>query len=103
MPAMSRAQTPAEELAALASHVDLALAQLDAGDIDAARTAYVAFDDGWAEIEDGIRAQSRESYRSIEDAMAGANSALHGEPVDVDAARAALQLVRQRCDTFIQG
>ena len=103
VPTVGHAQTAAEQLAALAGHVDVALAHLDAGDVDAARAEYQAFDEGWTEIEDGIRAQSRDSYRAIEDAMADAVSALRADPVDLDRARGALQLLRERCRAFISG
>ena len=58
-PALGQTQTPAEQLSALTTHVDGALAQLDAGDLAGAQAEYQAFDDGWFDIEDGIREQSR--------------------------------------------
>ena len=97
-PALGQAQTPAEQLSALATHVDGALAQLDAGDLAGAQAEYQAFDDGWFDIEDGIREQSRESYRAIENAMRDAKVALQTDPA---AARAALQALREQCDAFI--
>lgn len=102
-PSVGRAESPAEQLAALAKHIDAALTRLDAGDVAGARTEYQAFDDGWFEVEDGIREQSRASYRAIEGAMSDAKSALRAEPVDAAKARAALVRLREQCDAFIGG
>lgn len=98
------AQTsPADQLSQLAQYLDAAQAALAAGDVAGARAAYTAFDDGWFDIEDGIRAQSQTRYRAIEDAMAQAKFALRAEPGDVDRALAALQEVRAQTDAFTRG
>jgi high-affinity iron transporter len=101
MPGVARAATPSEELTALAKHVDTAIARLQVGDVDAARTEYLAFDDGWFDIEDGIRAVSRARYRTIEDAMGDAKYALTSTPPDSARALEALQRLRSECDGFI--
>ncbi len=99
--ALAHAATPAEELAELLKNVDAASARLDAGDIAGAREAYQQFDDGWFDIEDGIRAQSRSAYRSIEDAMGDAKDALRREPVDRERTASALTRLRAECMAFI--
>ena len=95
------AASPAEQLGALAGQVDTALARLDAGDLASARAAYQSFDAGWVQIEDGIKAQSRPSYKAIEGAMGEVKTALRTEPVDAARLRAALQHLRAECDVFI--
>ncbi|HYU19950.1 MAG TPA: FTR1 family protein [Chloroflexota bacterium] len=101
LPGLALAATPAEQVAELATHVDTALARLDAGDLAGARAEYDAFQKGWPGIEDGVRAQSRSSYRAIEDAMGGTRRALQAESVNPDAARVALRKLRSECDAFI--
>ena len=103
LPRVAAAETPAQQLSALAARVDAAVAKLDAGDVEGARTEYKAFDDGWFEIEDGIRDQSRTSYRAIEGAMGDVKYALRAEPVNADQARTALRKLREQCDAFVGG
>lgn len=103
LPTAAGAQTPADQLAALAARVDGAIARLEAGDVAGARAEYAAFEDGWFEIEDGIRAQSRASYRALEGAISDATQALTAEPIQADLARAALVRLRQQSDAFIGG
>jgi len=96
-----KAASPSEDLTLLSSRVDAAIARLQAGDLNAARTEYLAFDDGWFDIEDGIRAVSRARYRSIEDAMGDAKFALTNNPPDAARAMDALNRLRAECDGFI--
>jgi high-affinity iron transporter len=98
---ISHAATPAEELAELLKDADAAAALLQSGDLAGARAAYKRFDDGWFDIEDGIRAQSRSSYRAIEDAMGDVKDALRREPIDREHAAAMLAKLRAECQTFI--
>ncbi len=97
------AQTPSQQLEVVARRVDAALTRLDAGDLSGARAEYQGFSDRWFDIEDGVRALSRDSYRAIEDAMGDAKYALNLDPFDIDKARAALQQLRAVCDVFIAG
>lgn len=102
-PLVAQAETPGEQLARVARQVDTALERVNAGDAAGARSAYQKFDDGWFEIEDGVRAASRESYRNIETAMGDAKFALREDSFDTAKARAALQALRAECDKFIKG
>lgn len=103
MAALAQGQTAAAQLGDLAKQVDLALARVAAGDVAGAQSAYKAFDTGWFDIEDGVRDRSRESYRAIEDAMAGARTALESRPADASPVRAALERLRGECDAFVAG
>ncbi|MBI3743332.1 MAG: FTR1 family protein [Chloroflexi bacterium] len=96
-------QTPAQQLAHLAQYIDDASARLTAGDIPGARSAYQAFADGWPKIEDGIRAQSRDAYRAIEDAMGDARYAINVSPFDPAPASAALSRLKNEAQDFIEG
>jgi hypothetical protein len=73
---------------------------LAAGDSDGARTAYMAFDDGWDAIEDGVRARSRDDYRSIEAAMREVAAALR-DPVDTASANQWLGELQNRVNSFV--
>lgn len=98
------ADTPQNDVAAIATTVDDALASLAAGDVSGARAAYQRFDEGWGRVEDGVRAASRPSYRAIEDAMGDVKAALV-KTDNVDRARAttALTKLRAELDAFVRG
>src|SRR5439155_12619187 len=94
MPLLAYAETPSDQLAQLAKQVDTAVERLDAGDQAGARSAYQRFDDGWFNVEDGVRDASRASYRSIESAMTEAQLSLRADPFDGAKAKAALLALR---------
>lgn len=97
------ADTPQNDLAAVAKDVDAALARLGAGDVAGAKAAYARFLEGWARVEDGVRATSRPRYLAIEDAMSDVRIALvKAENVDPVTATTALQGLRARIDAFVR-
>ncbi len=95
-----QAATPAEDLSALNARVTAALQQLDAGNVAGAQAEFKAFNDGWFVIEDGIRAQDRAAYRSIEEHMTDVQAAF----ASGDAARIRAELQAQNAvdQDFIQ-
>lgn len=95
------AGNPRHELARINQHVTAAIAALATGDIAAARAEYTAFDNGWFEIEDGVREASRDSYRAIENAMGDAKFALKQDPIDLTKATAALKTLATANTAFI--
>jgi hypothetical protein len=86
-------RTPADDLTELRTTVTMALEALGAGDMAGARAAYTAFDDGWEDIEDGIRAKDRDMYRAIEGVMDEVKSALL-RPDSPNADEAVAELMR---------
>jgi predicted lipoprotein len=96
------ATPPADELADLAMNIDMAIAALDRGDVAAAKASFQTLDDGWGDVEGGIRSASRDRYREIELGIADARGALvrPAQP-DVQAAGAALRKLRQIIDTAL--
>ena len=94
---------PEDDVRALNAHLDRAYAAVEAGDFVAARGAYAAYAAGWLEIEDGVKARSRTSYRAIEDAMSEVKIALASEPVDPIRVKAAVRELDRRGDQFIAG
>jgi high-affinity iron transporter len=101
LPPAVNAATPAEDVTSLATHIDAALVALRGGDVASARAAMTRFGDGWLEIEDGVLALSRASYRGIEDAQSAAMLALRGEPVDTAATIWQLERLKAECDAFV--
>lgn len=99
--AASSAAAPSDDVTALTPHIDTAMAALQADDVAGASAALARFNDGWLEIEDGVRALSRSAYRGIEDAQSEAMLTLKAEPVDKAAARLQLELLRAECDAFV--
>jgi hypothetical protein len=104
-PAVASQQDAAAVLATglreLNNYAALAQTALAQNDPDAARAAYALFDAGWLVIEDGVRAISRDDYRSIEDAMSDADRALRNNPVDAARATALLGELQIRVNRFI--
>jgi high-affinity iron transporter len=91
---------PEDDLRALNAYLDQASAALSSGDVAGARAAYAAYDAGWLQIEDGVKARSRPAYRSIEDAMSDVKIGLRTEPVDRQRAAAALLELERRGEQF---
>lgn len=95
--------TPADQLAVLATHLDAATAALTSGDVDTGQSEFQAFEDGWFDIEDGVKEQSRPSYLALEDSMRRVHIALASDPLDSDNALATMAALRFLCDSFIYG
>src|SRR5947209_3214855 len=94
------AQTsPAQDVRQLTTHLDAAQVALEAGDVRQAQTEYAVFSSGWVDIEDGVRAQSRDNYRAIERAMRATSAALQSG--DIASSEAALEQLDTECDAFI--
>ena len=96
--------TVAADLQALGTHLDLAIGALNRGDLRTARREYQGFDQGWDKIEDGIKARSRDSYRSIERAMDDVKVALlQAENPDSASALGALRKLDETIKTALPG
>jgi len=90
-------------MVALNEHIEKARDALADGHRDAAQAELRAFADGWASVEDGIRAASRTSYLGIEDALGDARAAFATEPFDAARVGAALQALEAQNEAFIGG
>jgi putative iron-regulated protein len=86
---------PADQLVELSANIDAASTAVAAGNIAAAQAAYREFDDGWGDVEAGIRSKSRDRYREIESGIAEVRSTLL-KPAQPDAAAAAASLTKLR-------
>ena len=98
----STGDSAADDLSGLTHELDEALQALDRGDIAGAQAAYTEFDDGWFDIEDGVRAKSRDAYRDIEEAMSIVkNELIRPESPDVDKAKSAIQALDRVIDAAL--
>ncbi len=103
-PGLSFAQSTDQasaDLQRLNTLAEQALTQAQAGDLTAAAATFEQFRSTWFEIEDGVRAVSRQSYKDIEDAMGDARYALSQQ--QQAEATAALQTLITANQTFIAG
>lgn len=98
---VSFADTPQHDLENLNKHLDKAMVALQAGNTDSARTEFKAFNDGWYNIEDSVKAQSSQTYRDIETAMSDVKVALATQPLDTAKVTAAIQHLDAIGDKFI--
>lgn len=94
----------AGQLQALAKRLDQAMDALKASNLQEAKHQYQEFDEGWEQIEDGIRAKSRDAYRKIEQAMDEVKATLlKAEQPDNARATAALKQLDQTVDDALPG
>src|SRR5262249_6639884 len=101
--APASAATPQDDVRTANALVRQALAAARQGDVVAAHAAYADYENTWFEIEDGVRATSRDAYRAIEKAMsevAAAFAPAQSDPARVVHALAALDREQQ---AFIGG
>ena len=89
-------------LGRLTTPIDDASRALGGGDVQGAINSYNRFDDGWADIEDGVREKSRDQYRAIEAGIVDVRATLL-KPAQPDpaAAGAALAHLRQIIDAAV--
>jgi len=93
-------ESPAVALGRLTAAIDDAARALGADDTQGAIDSYTRFDDGWADVEDGVRSKSRDQYREIESGIVDVRATLL-KPAQPDPAAAAASLahLRQVIDT----
>lgn len=97
------AAEPEQDLAAANVTVQRALAAARAGDLTTAKQEYDRYENAWFNIEDGIRAKSRDSYRTIEKFMTDVSVALAASPPDASKVASALAALDSEQQLFIQG
>jgi high-affinity iron transporter len=100
---LTSAASPEEDLSGAQAIVRRAIAAAQAGDLAKAASEYRSYDNTWLDVEDPIRAKSRESYREIEARMAEIETALAAKPVDQAALVAALSALDREQQLFVEG
>jgi high-affinity iron transporter len=73
------------------------------GQLDQAKAGYEQFRQRWLDIEDGVKAQSKTAYRSIEDEMGNVQFALLQNPPDPAKVAAALTALHEANARFVTG
>ncbi len=103
-PARSAAAAgPQDEMKDANAAIQLALKAARAGDMPTAKREYDRYENTWYTIEDGIREQSRDAYRTIEKFMSDVSTAFAATPVDAPKVTAALATLDREQQLFIEG
>jgi high-affinity iron transporter len=97
------AASPQQDVADANAFVQRALTAARASDLTTARHVYDQYENTWFEIEDGVRATSRDAYVSIEKAMTGVTTALRTEPPNANDVANALATLDREQQAFVQG
>ncbi len=97
------ASSPTDDVRTADAIVQRALAAARSGDLKAANTAYRSYATTWLDIEDGVRAQSRDAYRAIEKQMSAMDVALAAKPAGGAAVVAALSALDDELRRFVAG
>lgn len=100
---LALADASQDDLNRINVHVEQALAALKANNLALAQTEFNLFDDGWFDIEDGVRAKSKDTYRSIEDRMNAVKDVLSVSPLDPQALQRALENLNKTNLAYIAG
>lgn len=96
------AKTSPDDLKALTAHLDDAVAKLKNNDLTGAKDSFKKFDDGWAKVEDGVKAKNKDGYAKIEDGITDVKAVLTVPATpDKDNAIAALQKLDSVVDDVV--
>lgn len=95
------AADPREDLAGAGSIIGRAREAARAGDLVAVRREYSSYENRWFDIEDGIRADAADTYRTIERAMSDVRRALAEPSPTAEAVGAALDSLTAEQQRFI--
>lgn len=87
---LARADSSQDDMKRINSSVEKALAAAQSGNLTLAQSEFKAFDDAWFNVEDGVRANSKETYRAIEDRLNDVKDVFARTPVDFQALQKAL-------------
>ncbi|HEX2910470.1 MAG TPA: FTR1 family protein [Chloroflexia bacterium] len=99
----ARAASAEDDLARINANIETAISAAQAGDTAGAQKAYKAFDDAWFNIEDGVRAKSKDTYRAIELKMQDVEFAFSKNPPASKEVVTALEALETTNEAFIKG
>jgi high-affinity iron transporter len=97
------AASPQDDLKDANAGVQRALTAARGQNLGAARQAYDQYENTWFDIEDGVRASSRDAYVAIERAMTAVASAFAATPPDAARVADALVALDREQQAFITG
>ncbi len=83
-------------------HIEKASAAAQAGDLNLAKQEYQTFNKLWLDIEDGVKAKSKDSYVAIEQKITAIEIVLSKTPVDNKALAEAFDQLVETNDVFIK-
>lgn len=95
--------TPQQDLQRLDAHITQAITQTEAKDYQQAATAFEQYRKDWFEVEDGVKATSRQAYKEIEAAMGDVSFALSTQPPDSRELLKSLNQLHQLDQKFVAG
>ncbi len=95
------AASPLEDMQGLHKFAVQAAILAQIGQRSSAAAAFAKYDEGWSNIEDGVRAASFASYKDIEAAMGEVKFALAAQPYDPAAAVRALRMLMAADERFL--
>lgn len=102
-PAPLYANGAADDLGKANEFVTQAMDAVNNGEMETAETQFKSFNSMWYDIEDGIKEQSKQAYRDIEDAMGMVQFAFAQSPVDPDKVLKGLHSLEEINQKFILG
>ena len=97
------AATPQQDVTTANALIQTALTAARGKNLTAAKTAYDQYENLWFDIEDGVRASSRQSYVAMEKAMTSISNAFAATPADANQVVSALSALDREQQAFING
>lgn len=99
----ARADASQDDLKRINAHIDQAIAAVQANNLTLAQSEFKAFDAEWFNIEDGVRARSKDFYVAIEERLNYVKDVLATTPLDPKAFQQNLEALKQTNLAFING
>jgi high-affinity iron transporter len=84
-------------------NVQKSIESTQAGELDKAQEAFNTYNKAWLELEDGIKAESKQAYGDIEDKMGMVKFLFSQSPIQKDKVLQALNDLKEADEKFIQG
>lgn len=100
---LALADASQDDMTRINANVEKALAAAQTGNVSLAQTEFKAFDDAWFNVEDGVRAKSKEAYRTIEERINDVKDVFAKTPVDAQALQNALDALNQTNLAYSKG
>ncbi|MDX1807601.1 MAG: FTR1 family protein [Paenisporosarcina sp.] len=102
-PAKSFAATPQTDLTRANVQIDEILQQIQEGDTKNAQNQYKEYVTNWIVIEEGVKKESEQAYRDIEDWMGRVQFSFAQSPINEEAVQTNLQELKATNLKFIEG
>jgi high-affinity iron transporter len=100
---LADAATPQQDVTTANAVIQRSLTAARANDLSAAKAAYDQYENSWFDIEDGVRASSRDSYVAMEKAMTDISNAFAATPPVASQVVSALTALDREQQAFLSG